>query len=569
MKSTPRLSASHAVFGLTVILFFLGGLRDLGSLPKIYEDESLVAAPGWFLATTGVFAFPPDAGFAGSERHAFGFMPLHSILVGALLRATGPGLFEARLVSLAMAILILVLTYILASCLLTPAAGAVAVALLAFAPVQAPVSHLRLGIPMADLARLVRYDVSTGLFGLAALVVLAPSLARRAPPSSRRLAAAGVLVGLATLCHANGLLWLPALTAAALASYGRSAWRVALPPLAAGFGACLVPWALWVAPSLADYIAQNRVYSERVDLLSPGFYLTNLKGEIARYGLVLNAAHRSATPWLFATAFSAGALVLARRFRDPQTGAARGLLLPALVFSSLLALLGQSKNVLYLAPLWPLAALFAGLGAIEAWRRLGRIGRAGVALAGIVVAWEAASTWRSFAIEARATTPYLDVTRRIADLIPPGRRVMGLPHWWLGLVSSHPDYVTVPLHWSRPEFRATPVPFAKAADSFSPDVFLVDSLIRDLVTKDARVEAPLHELGSSVEAWLEGRGTLLATLSDATYGEVAVYGISATGPPISDAARSSTSSTETRMRQWRSPRAQTGCMQAPQERSSL
>ena len=113
------------------------------------------------------------------------------------------------------------------------------------------------------------------------------------------------------------------------------------------------------------------------------------------------------------------------------------------------------------------------------------------------------------------------------------------------------------------------IPFAKAADSLSPDVFLVDSLIRDLVTENKRADAPLHELGSSVQAWLDGRGTLLATLSDATYGEVAVYGISAAGPPISDAARASTSSTETRMRQWRSPRAQTGCMQAPQERSSL
>ena len=516
-----RTARAAAAAGLAV--FAAAGVFSLGRLPKVYQDESLVAAPGWFLATTGAFAFPPAAGFAGSERHAFGLMPLHAILVGAFLRVAGPGLFEARLVSLAMALLVLALTYVLAARLLSPAVGAVAVAFLAFAPLQAPIPHMRLGIPMADLARLVRYDVSTGLFGLAALTVLAPSFARRAPPPNRRLAVAGALAGLATLCHANGLLFFPALFSAARASYGRSAWRVALPPFAAGFGACLVPWALWVAPSLADYAAQNRVYSERADFLRPGFYVANLKDEIARYGLVLRASSRSATPWVFAAAFSAGALLLARRWRDPRDGAARGLLPPALVFSSLLALLSQSKNVLYLAPLWPFAAVFAALGTVEAWRRSGRAGRAGVALAGAVVAWEASSNVRSFAVEARATTPYADVTRRIADLIPPGCRVMGMPHWWLGLVSSRPDYVTVPLHWTRPAIHSPPVPFAKAADSFSPDGFLVDSYIRDLVTKNVREDAPLHELGSSVQAWLERRGTRRSTLEDPSYGLFEVW----------------------------------------------
>lgn len=536
-RSGSQGRAARAAAAACLAAFVAVGAFALARLPRVYQDESLVAAPGWYLFTTGRFAFPPDAGYAGMERHAFWFMPLHSILVGGVLAATGPGLLAARLVSLALAALVLGLAYAIGARLLSPAAGAAAVALLALAPVQAPLAHLPLGVPMADLARLVRYDLPTGLFGLAAFAVLAPSLARRRPPSRLVLALAGGLVGLATLCHANGLLFLPALFAAARAAWGRPAWRVAGVPLVSGLALCLLPWALWVAGDLPDWRAQNLAYAARVDVLRPGFYAANLAHEIDRYSLVIAAARRSPTPWLFAASLGAGAVFLLRRAHDDvRDGAAQALLTPLAVFALLLALLSRSKNVLYLAPLWPLAALVAGFGASEAWRRLGRAGRAAVLLAAAAVAADAGARGAAFAAQARAATAYADLTRRLAEALPPGSRVMGTPQWWLGVVSARPDYVTLPFHLTRPEFTRRPVPFAEAADARAPDAVVVDAVVRDFLRDNRAPGALFHPLAAEVEAWLEARTAPLATLADATYGPLEVRAVVPPGGSPSAAA---------------------------------
>jgi 4-amino-4-deoxy-L-arabinose transferase-like glycosyltransferase len=527
--------AARATAGAGLVLFLVTGLLGLGRLPKIHQDEPLIAAPGWYLVTEGRFAFPPSAGYAGSERHAFGFMPLHSALVGGVFRATGPGLFAARLVSLAVALAVLALTWFLGARLLSPGAGAVAVLLLALAPLQATVAHLKLGVPLADLARLVRYDLTAGFFGLAALSVLAPSLELRAAPAPRVFGAAGALLGLAALAHPNGLLFVPALLAAARLSYGRAVWRAASLPLAAGLAACLVPWAIWVARALPDWLVQNLPYSERFQLFRPGFYASNLVHEVDRYALVLSAARARPTPWLFAAALAAGIVFLARRRNDGRDGSGLVLLVPAFVYALFLGLLSRSKNVLYLAPLWPLAALLAAAGAVEAWRRLRGGGRAALVLAALVVLADAGARGAAFVAEARATTPYADFTRRLADAIPARTRAMGMPEWWLGLVALRPDYVTIPFHWTRPEFTPSPVPFAGAADTLAPGVFLLDATVRDLLRDQRPPDAPFHPLAEEVEAWLAARTSPLATVEDPSYGAVEVRAVSPPGGSASTA----------------------------------
>src|SRR5258708_4949683 len=155
MENGRRPLAPHLVVAALLAVFVGIGLHGLGRTPKLYDDEAPIVAPGVRFLTTGVFGTPLDGGFAGSDRHCYEFMPLFSIFAGASARAFGLGLSAARLAPLAVATLVLFLTYRVASRYLSPAHGAVAAALLVLAPVASPLPHLLSGIPLVDMARLV------------------------------------------------------------------------------------------------------------------------------------------------------------------------------------------------------------------------------------------------------------------------------------------------------------------------------------------------------------------------------------------------------------------------------
>ncbi len=547
------------VVALLLAVFLGAGSLGLGRTPKVYEDEALIAAPGYSLVTTGVFGTPLDPGFYGTEKHTYGLMPLFPILVGVSLRLFGLGLLQARLVPLLTAAGVLLLIHLVASRLLSAWHGVVAVGLLVIAPVSAPVAHLPAGIPLLDMARIVRYDIAVPLFGLAALLVLAPVLKGDREPSPARLMLAGLLTGLATLCHLYGIFWLPALLLPLVLARGRRAF---LPWVwgPVGLLAALLPWLVFVASGWRDYVGQNLHYSDRFRLLEAGFYAANLRSEISRYGLVLKAATSHLSPWLFLLSLALGGATLLRR-------GPRSLLSILAVLVLCTAVLLSSKNVLYLAPLWPLFALVASAGILALWQRSGRPGRLVIVAAGVSLVFEGASAIGRELAEARRTTPYAELSRRLAALIPAGSRVVGMQHYWLGLAEKFPDYAVVPFHHALRRYMGTPVPFELAIERSHPDVFLLDPVLSDVLRSGAPADPEIQALRESVRDWLSRRGRLIATLDDPSYGRFEIYTV---GPVrISARAFSRTSSTETRMRQWRSPLPQTGCMQAPQERSSL
>jgi hypothetical protein len=455
-------------------------------------------------------------------------MPLFSIFAGASVHAFGFGLFAARLAPLAIVTLVLLLTHLVGARYLSPGHGVVATALLALAPVSSPLPHLATGIPMVDMARLVRYDAAVALFGLGALLILAPALLEGLPPRPVRFLAAGLLVGAATLCHVYGAFWLVALTAALGLTRGRAALRGAWLPCAAGFLLALLPWILFVASGWNDFLAQSLQYSERFTLLDPRFYVSNVRDEIARYGLVIEAARRHPTPWLFAASFAIGAGALLRRayfLRGRDAAAEVALLTVPAVIAVLLAVLIQPKTVFYLTTLWPLFALLASCGLVAAGRsRRGAI-RMLLLAACLVGAGEGVSSLRRFTVAARSMTPYADFTERLSRLIPKNGRVMGMKQYWLGLARDCPDYVAVPLPWTLPRFAVRPVPFAAAADALAPRIFLFDEILRDFQRASARPGAEFHGLAAAMQDWLEARGERLGVVEDPTYGRVEVYAI--------------------------------------------
>jgi hypothetical protein len=527
METGRRPLTPHLVVAALLVVFVGFGLQNLGRTPKLYEDEAPIVSPGVEFLTTGVFGTPLDGGFAGSDRHCYEFMPLFSILVGASVRIFGPGLFAARLAAVAVVTIVLLLTHLVGARFLSPVHGAGAVALLVLAPVASPLPHLLTGIPLVDMARLVRYDAAVGLFGLAALLVLAPVLLGESPPRPRRFFAAGLLIGAATLCHVYGAFWLVALMSALGLTRGKAALRSAWLSCAAGFLLALLPWIAFVASGWDAFLAQSLQYSERFTLLDPRFYLANVRGEIARYGLVIEAARRHPTPWLFAASGAIGAGLLLRRavpLRGRDAAAPAVLLVVPAVVALLLAVLVQPKRVFYLATLWPLFALVASHGLLAAWRYR-RAAQIAVLSACLVVAGEGVLSLRRFTLTARPMTSYADFTERLSRLIPRDGRVMGMKQYWLGLAREHPDYVAVPFNWTLPRFASRPVPFAAAADSLAPRVFLLDEILRDFRDANVRPDAEFHDLAAALQKWLAARGALLGVVEDQTYGRVEVYGV--------------------------------------------
>src|SRR5687767_9798790 len=97
-QRTPRWRhALPAAIMLVLILDFWGaGITNLDRFPKVYEDESWVAAPGYTFWMRGEFGTDLFAGFYGMDKHDYQMVPLLPVLVGGGLHLFGLGLFQAR-----------------------------------------------------------------------------------------------------------------------------------------------------------------------------------------------------------------------------------------------------------------------------------------------------------------------------------------------------------------------------------------------------------------------------------------------------------------------------------------
>lgn len=187
-------------------VFLATGVRHLDTVPQVYEDEPWQASAGYKLATQrGSDLF---AGFFHMDQRYYGFMPLHPLLLAATFKLSGLGLAQARLETVVLTALTLILTFALGLRLFNAWVGALAVGLLVLVR-WTGFTYIQLtGIPVVDFARIARYDPLVPAIGLAALHVY---LSARASSRLWPYAAAGALSGLCGLAHVYGLSWVPAL----------------------------------------------------------------------------------------------------------------------------------------------------------------------------------------------------------------------------------------------------------------------------------------------------------------------------------------------------------------------
>ncbi|MEO6325018.1 MAG: hypothetical protein ABIT01_08855 [Thermoanaerobaculia bacterium] len=511
-----------------VVAFAAVSCVGLDRFPAAQLDEVWQAAPGYDFFETGRFATPIFAGFFGMERHYYGFMPLSPLFLGASLRLFGLSLGALRLVPLLMACGVLALTYLLGRRLFSAAHGLLAIAMLACWPIAFRLPYLTTGIPLADLARIGRYDIPVPVFGLLALLVVAPREdGDMASVRSARFFWAGALAGLATLCHAYGAAWL----AVILVPFGIRNLSVCARRAGAavlGFLLALAPWLVFVASGWQDFVDQNRNYSPRFALSRVDFFTSNVLREIERYSFVGSAMRRGGvTAWIFALSVLAGSLVLASGARRrPMPRAACFLLGPLLVLAGSFALLLEQKNRMYLATIWPFLALIASVGLLAVVRRLPKGLSFALPLMVAVTCVEGALAYRRLVIEGRAATPYAALVKRLHAAVPLGSRVLAVPLTWMDPVPRTADFraLNVPIYLASASFVRHPVPFGTAADAVGADVLIVDRTVSGFLQESRDPKHPFHALGEQMRAWIESRREgLLADFEDPTYGRFEVW----------------------------------------------
>jgi len=544
----------HLLSLLLIFSFWTTGLTNLDRFPKIHEDEAWQAAPGYTFWAEGHFGTNLFAGFYGMEQHYYGFMPLFPILVGAALHLFGLGLFQARLVPLILITLTLGLTHRLGRQLFTAWHGTLAVTILVTWRVAGPFTHLVSGIPLADVARIVRYDSAVPLFGLAALLVLVtmvsggledwkvgrlnprspappPVLTTNGSVEGLPCLTTGFLIGLATLSHLYGAFWLPALS---LALVWIGGWRAikAIIVMGLGFVLTLTPWLIFVASGWADFLSQNRNYADRFGLLDGRFYLLNLLQEVERYDPILNGAKLSLGAWLWLIGCGLSLGWLGRVALTSQSAwrkiGAKILVSMLTTFGLLFALLVSFKTFSYLATLWPLFGLVIAAGFWQVWQahrpyRWWRPLLAGLVLLAVA---EGVLTTGRVQIEARQMTPYRSFTQRVAEQLPAQSQVLGLQHYWLGLAEVSPGYrsILVPIFWTSDKYVPQPVLFSQAAEAIPPTILLLDQIMLDFLAETASPTNALYPLNQEIEAYLQAKqARLIGTVNDPTYGRLEIY----------------------------------------------
>jgi hypothetical protein len=314
----------------------------------------------------------------------------------------------------------------------------------------------------------------------------------------------------------------------------RQGWRAlhtrTLWCLVAGFIAAWVPWLTYVATGWQDYLGQMRAVAPRFDFFNPSFYVTN-----ALYGdgpLSLGWALRTLMalpPWRVGTwtmliATGAGIPIMLRRGRedrnDPAAAVALCLTLQVLLFVLLLSV----KTLNYMIALWPLSALTIAWLSVRLWDHRSIAVRLTLLLVFAVVLGESALRIRHGWQLARRALPYEAFETDIARCIPPGSRILGFQHYWLGLRQYPFRTWLLPINLANPSFYGEPMPFDRAIERVNPAAILVDRYFSGMMAEAQDPASRNYQLFIGFERFktthhLEPR----CDVRNLTYGNMQVY----------------------------------------------
>lgn len=511
---------SHSL--LVVLLLFYWGvsLHNLTIVPRMYEDEPWQASTGWKIATEGVFGADMFTGYHGMERRYYGYLPAHPLLLAAIFRVMGLGLFQARFEPVVLGLLVLVLTYTLAQRVFKDERiGLLAVLFLLLVRTTALTPSQTSGILLIDIARIARYDMLVPVLGLAALHAYI-SASYASGHRAAWLMLAGVLAGLSALSHLYGVFWLVVLLLLVVLE-GSGRWS-AVSCLILGFALMWLPYLAYVLGDLDAWRGQTAGYADRFELLDPEWYVQNVAQERLRYAPGLGALD---VDWILRLGFwgmligvplSIFALVR-RTFNSDRS--AQVIVVPAIVLPLMFALLIHLKLMNYAITIIPLWSIAVGWGFVTLWTRVRDMRTVRYALVALLALVLLEGMSRIVALESAglSMTPYDTYIDQIRESIPDGARVLGLHDYWFGLDDYDYRSFAVPILWSDPRTESQPLSLAQGLDRIAPDVVLVDQRIREYLARDAQA-------GERFEAWLiENDARLRDRVEDMTYGLMEIY----------------------------------------------
>jgi 4-amino-4-deoxy-L-arabinose transferase-like glycosyltransferase len=489
--------------------------HNLANFRPVSNDEVELMAVGYKLATQGVFGSDMYAGFFGGDQHHFETLPLQHVLDALSFRLFGPGVLQARVVSLLAGISIIWTSGWLAYRWYGP--GTAVVCELLAVGWASNLTAASNGLPLLGVARTARYDVlAVAVVGLTIVLLDAMLRQRRV----WRGLAVGVGCGLAALSQFFGSFAL---------LFVLAVWRWSRPPLRvvagwlAGVALVVTPYALFVARYRDDAIGQLAVFGNRGDFLRPTFYIENVLSEWTRYAHLAPPTSLSSGVLLFGLVPALGYLAWRRSTGD------RLLLFSLVTFAAALTLLDQTKVPLYSILLLPsiCLTLAAAFSAVLGWAWRGRtcarlrIVLGAFALAALVgIGLEGAAAYRSDWDEANQATPYLALGQQIEAAIPPGAAVLGPERWWWALHDHR--YLSLRslwFQWSASARRAGNPKFVDWVTRAQPDSVIVSVNVR------ADVQAFPEALQAQFWSFVDDCTTLVADLDDATYFDIQVYAV--------------------------------------------
>ena len=475
-----------------LFLFWAVSVWNLDRLPAVHDDEVWILSPGYTLFTRGVYGSDLLAGFSQIENIYLEFMPLMSLLQGASARLFGLGVFQMRVVPVALGTLTLAFTYALGRTLdgRRSPVGLLSMLLLLFWQWSPPADGLFFsGVPLLDLSRIARYDILVAPLGLASLWCFIRAHETR---TWRYYFLSGLCAGMAGLAHIYGLFWVIVLTLMALFAE-RPLTTDRRPPIAVSrlsaavcilLGALLswTPWLFTIAFNWDAYLGQNFQYQDRFALFDISFYARNVLSEPSRYHLGVNDAATFARVgfWLLVIGVPCALIWLARQGR-----AARWLCAPALLLPLLFALLISIKIHNYLAPIASLFALVMAAAMARLWQAQRRTVRvAAVALLALLIAQGTLGITQT-QLAASQLAPPEKFFAELRATVPPSARVLGLPRFWLAL-SDH-DYRSfiLPFNLANPKISRQPIAFDAALVQVAPQIVLLDRAMSDYFAADA------------------------------------------------------------------------------------
>ena len=464
--------------------FLALSLPHLDRLPPIHNDEPTILAPGLKLFTHGVFGLDMLDGLAGADRHYLEVMPAMSVLEGAVARLAGTGVWQMRVVPVALGVATMALAGVLALRLAGPTTAALTVGLLLlwkWTPGRG--EFLPSGIPLVDVSRIARYDILAAPLGLAALLAFFSARARGSP--SLCLLAGGC-VGAATLATPYAAFWGAALLillpldvrwSPAAARHG---WRDA--GLVAGAATAFVlPWVLFALLHWGELQGQFARHAGRFALASPAFYAGSLLHEIERYELGLRspATFTRIGFWLLVVGVPAALVWLARHANATRDRHALWLLIPCVAQPALLALLVNVKRFYYLISVVPLFAVVLAWGftaLLGAPRRVVRVAAAAVLV--LAAAEGAVAIVRMHEAAARCSPPAGFLVRLRGAVGPAAQRILGPHPYWFAVPGR--DYLsfTVPVSIMAAEHGS----LGDALTTAAPDTVLLTPYLIDVYT---------------------------------------------------------------------------------------